>query len=254
MMPPARKGKDATVGGRPSISVVVPALDEEQALPRILETLLRQQGAPPFEVILADGGSGDRTTALFSEITKAWPEPRPQNRLVRSERRGRAVQMNAGARAALGDVLLFLHADTLLPPEALAAVDTALRDRRIVGGGFRHRFDERGPILTAISIWATARARLTRVHYGDQAMFVRRQVFDVLGGFQEIPLFEDLRFAHALRRAGRVVTVPLDVTTSARRLRECGVLRTGVQFATLRLRHALGTDPVVLRRGYPDVR
>jgi rSAM/selenodomain-associated transferase 2 len=205
-------------------------------------------------VILADGGSGDRTTALFSEITAAWPGPRPRSQLVESARRGRALQMNAGARAARGDVLLFLHADTLLPPEALAAVDAALRDRRIVGGGFRHRFDERGVILGTISLWSTARARLTRVHYGDQAMFVRRQVFEALGGFQEIPLFEDLRFAQAMRRAGRVVTVPLAVTTSARRLRECGVLRTGLQFAALRLRHALGADPGVLRRGYPDVR
>ena len=239
---------------RASISVVVPALDEELALPRLLEGLRRQEGAPPFEVILADGGSGDRTTALFSEITASWPEPRPASRLVVSARRGRGAQMNAGARAARGDVLIFLHADTLLPPAAMAAVEAALRDRRIVGGGFRHQFDERGLILAAISIWATARARLTRVHYGDQAMFVRRTVFEGLGGFQEIPLFEDLRFAQALRRSGRVVTVPVSAVTSARRLRECGVLRTGLQFASLRLRYALGSDPVLLRRGYPDVR
>lgn len=239
---------------RASITVVVPVLDEELALPRLLEGLRRQEGAPPFEVILADGGSGDRTTAVFSEITASWPEPRPASRLVVSARRGRAVQMNAGARAARGDVLIFLHADTLLPPAAIAAVEAALRDRRVVGGGFRHRFDERGLILAAISIWATARARLTRVHYGDQAMFVRGTVFEALGGFQEIPLFEDLRFAQALRRSGRVVTVPVSAVTSARRLRECGVLRTGLQFATLRLRYALGSDPVVLRRGYPDVR
>ena len=258
MMDRALDGKGGTTaiedGACPSVSVVIPALDEEKALPEVLESLQRQEGAPPFEVILADGGSADRTAAFFSEIAAAWPQPRPASLLVESPRRGRAAQMNEGARAARGDALLFLHADTLLPPGAIAALGTALRDPRIVGGGFRHRFDEKGVILWTISIWATARARLTRVHYGDQAMFVRRAVFEALGGFQEIALFEDLRFAQALRRAGRVVTVPLRVTTSARRLRRRGVLRTGLQFAALRLRHAMGTDPGVLRRGYPDVR
>ena len=85
-------------------------------------------------------------------------------------------------------------------------------------------------------------------------MFVRRSVFEELGGFEVVPLFEDLRLARALRRAGRVVTLPLSVSTSARRLTEGGVLLTGMHFAALRLRHALGTDPGLLRRGYPDVR
>lgn len=239
---------------RPAVSVVVPALDEEKALPEVLARLRDQRDAPTFEVILADGGSADRTVALFTEIAAAWPVPRPSVRVVACRRRGRAAQMNTGARPARGEGLLFLHADTLLPPAALATVAAALHDRRVVGGGFRHRFLEKGSLLRVISIWATARSRLCRIHYGDQAMFVRRSVFEALGGFEEVPLFEDLRLARSLRCAGRVVTLPIPATTSARRLTQGGVLRTGLLFAALRLRHALGADPGALRRGYPDVR
>lgn len=250
----AGEGRPGAAAGLPEISVVVPALDEERALPGVLASLRGQRVPPPFEVILADGGSRDRTVPLFSEITASWPKPRPGVFVVACERRGRAAQMNAGARAARGECLLFLHADTLLPPAALAAVAAALRDRRVAGGGFRHRFREPGAFLRVISIWATARSRLLRIHFGDQAMFLRRSVFEALGGFPDVPLFEDLRLARSLRRAGRVVTLPIHATTSARRLARGGALRTGVQFAALRLRHALGADPGVLRRGYPDVR
>lgn len=239
---------------QPWISVVVPALDEEKALPDVLVRLRDQRDAPPFEVILADGGSTDRTVPLFSEFTSSWRPPCRGAQVVACPRRGRAAQMNAGAGAARGEGLLFLHADTLLPPSALAAVASALSDPRVVGGGFRHRFREPGLLLAVISIWATFRSRALRVHYGDQAMFARRSTFEALGGFQDIPLFEDLRLAQSLRRAGRVVTVPDHVTTSARRLAQGGVLRTGLQFAALRARHALGADPVTLHRGYPDVR
>ena len=139
MMDRALDGKGGTTaiedGACPSVSVVIPALDEEKALPEVLESLQRQEGAPPFEVILADGGSADRTAAFFSEIAAAWPQPRPASLLVESPRRGRAAQMNAGARAARGDVLLFLHADTLLPPGAIAALGTALRDFAAPGWG-----------------------------------------------------------------------------------------------------------------------
>ena len=109
-------------------------------------------------------------------------------------------------------------------------------------------------MLRLISAWASARSRLLGVHYGDQAIFVRRPVFLALGGFPEIPLFEDLRLSRALRRRGEVCTVPLAVTTSARRLREGGIARTAARFAWLKLRHRLGADPARLKAGYPDAR
>ena len=236
------------------LSIIVPTLDEEYVLPDALASLERQNFDHPFEVILSDGGSRDRTVAIFERATRGWPARGRAAGVVVSPIPGRASQMNSGARAARGAVLLFLHADTWLPPDAARAVVGALSDERIVGGGFRHRFRETDLLLRVISAYATTRSVLRRVHFGDQAMFVRRSVFDDVGGFPGIPLFEDLRFSKALRLRGRVVTLPLHSTTSARRLRQGGVARVAARFAWLKLRNAFGADPERLKAGYPDVR
>ena len=130
----------------------------------------------------------------------------------------------------------------------------ALEDPAVVGGGFRHSFKETGMLLRFISTWATARSRLTGIHLGDQAIFVRRSRFESIGGFPDIPLFEDLDLWRGLRPHGRIVTVPLSISTSARRLIETGPLRMALRFARLEVRHALGIDPARLRDDYPDVR
>ena len=236
------------------LSIVIPVLNEERALPEVLAGLETQEDAPPFEVVLADGGSTDGTVARF----EAWKGPRlapgQAARLVVSPRAGRATQMNIGARTATGKALLFLHADTVLPPPAARAVTEALADPAVVGGGFRHAFRETGSLLRLISFWATTRSRLFGIHLGDQAIFVRRSAFEAFGGFPEVPLFEDLYLSRRLRAAGRVVTLPLAARTSARRLLSRGVLRTGMQFAWLRIRLGIGADLSRLRSSYPDVR
>jgi rSAM/selenodomain-associated transferase 2 len=236
-----------------STSIIIPALDEVEALPAALAGVAAQ-GEGGLEVILADGGSRDRTIGLFRDLTRDWPGTGCAVRVVTIGRAGRSSQMNAGARVASGDVLLFLHADTRLPPGAIRAIRLALAEPRVVGGGFRHRFEDPHLLLRLISACATARSRLFGIHYGDQAMFLRRSVFMALGGFAEIPLFEDLRLSRALRGRGGVRTLPLSVTTSARRLRHGGIGRTAARFAWLKLRYALGADPDRLRAGYPDVR
>jgi rSAM/selenodomain-associated transferase 2 len=238
----------------PALSVVVPALDEEAAIPELFLGLEAQAGWPSLEVVLADGGSRDGTLVKFAERTRSWPARGWTARAIVSPQTGRAAQMNAGARLARGQAFLFLHADTRLPSGALRAVAAALADPGVVGGGFRHRFKEPGILLRLISAGATARSLIRGIHYGDQGMFLRRPVFEALGGFPEVPLFEDLRLARALRRRGRVVTLALAVETSARRLRQGGVGRTAARFAWLKLRHALGADPARLKAGYPDVR
>jgi rSAM/selenodomain-associated transferase 2 len=243
------------------ISVVIPTLDEEAALPATLAALAAQREAPPWEAILADGGSRDRTITLFEAAAgpfeaagRAAAGRRIVGRVVRCAARGRAAQMNAGAAEARGDALLFLHADTLLPRDGLAAMARALADPGVAGGGFRLAFLETDVRLRVVGAWATWRSRLTGIHYGDQAMFLRCDLFRRLGGFPPLPLFEDLRLARLLRKEGNVITLPCPVSTSGRRLLEGGVLKTCLRFAWLKARHALGTDPARLHREYRDVR
>jgi rSAM/selenodomain-associated transferase 2 len=239
------------------VSVIVPAFDEEAALPATLTALFEQRDPPDFEIVLADGGSRDRTIARFeSRVARdAGRGPGgPPGRVLCCRARGRAAQMNAGAAAARGDVFVFLHADTLLPPEGLARVAQALARPGTAGGGFALSYAESDPRLRLIAAWATLRSRLTRTHYGDQAMFARRDAFARAGRFEEVPLFEDLRFARALRRQGRIVTLSPAVRTSGRRLLQQGVLRTALQFARLKLLHAAGADPRRLAGRYRDVR
>ena len=236
------------------LSIIMPTLDEEYVLPKTLSTLQGQNFDSPVEVILSDGGSRDATLETFERSTCSWGSMEWMTRVVVASRCGRATQLNAGARVATGEVLLFLHADTWLPPGSLHAIIEAVGDPRVVGGGFRLRFNEPGALLRVIAGYATARSMLRGVHYGDQAMFVRRQAFEDLGGFPEIPLFEDLALSKALRRRGRVVTLPLPVITSARRLGRGGVVRTAARFAWLKIRYALGADPERLKEEHPDVR
>lgn len=191
------------------ISVVIPALDEESNIEDCLRSV---QSAGNAEVIVVDGGSTDATARIAQ----------PFAHLIRA-RRGRALQMNAGAHCATGEVLLFLHADSRLPPGALAAIRTALEDRRVVGGTFSLRFDGVHPLLRCYERFT--RLRPIVFHYGDQGIFVRRDAFDALGGFAEVPLMEDVDFLRRLSRAGTVALLPSAVTTSSRRFVANGIVR-----------------------------
>jgi len=243
-----------TAGAPPEISVVIAALDEEAALPGAVAALARQAGAPPFEAILVDGGSSDHTIEIFRRSTRDWPSRGRGAQVLSPGRAGRAVQMNAGLEAARAPVVLFLHADTLLPDGALRAVSEAMADPAVSGGGFALRFFDTSPLLSLIAGWATLRSRLFHIHYGDQAPFVRRDVVDRIGGVPDLALFEDLELARAVKRAGRVVPLRLAVATSARRLRSGGIARTALRFAWLKACYALGSDPGRLKDRYRDVR
>ncbi|HXJ80961.1 MAG TPA: TIGR04283 family arsenosugar biosynthesis glycosyltransferase [Candidatus Methylomirabilis sp.] len=224
---------------RARLSIVVPVLDEADNLERLLPHLRRQ--CPDAEVILVDGGSTDRTAL----VAHAWPFV-----CYLPSERGRARQMNAGARAAHGDVLLFLHADTLLPAGAADAIDRSLRDPRIVGGRFDVSFANSHPAFQLIATFMNWRSRLTGIATGDQAIFVRREVFDALDGYPDIPLMEDVEFCARLKRRGRITCPGLRVITSARKWEREGILRTVVLMWTLRLLHYLRVDPARLHGWY----
>ena len=223
------------------LSVIVPALDEEHA---IGTTLARVRRASVHEVIVVDGGSRDRTLAVATPAA---------DRVLRAPA-GRAVQMNAGAAAASGDALLFLHADTLLPLGFDRAIAEALADPAIVGGRFDVHLEGASFWLPLVATGMNWRSRWSGIATGDQAIFVRRAVFESLGGYPAVPLFEDVRFTAALKRRGRMACLRARVVTSARRWERRGALRTIGLMWGLRLAHALGASPERLRRLYDDVR
>ncbi|RPH83085.1 MAG: glycosyltransferase, partial [Candidatus Rokuibacteriota bacterium] len=215
-----------------SLSIVIPALDEAANLARVLPGLVARE--PAAEVLVVDGGSADDSRAAVARV--------PSVRWL-SGPRGRARQMNAGARAARGDILLFLHADTVLPEGAGAAIVAALADAGTVGGRFDVRLDSRRPLLALVGWLMNRRSRLTGICTGDQGIFVRRTVFEALGGYPDIPLMEDVELSRRLKRRGRLVALPLRVVTSARKWEREGVVRTIVLMWGLRLLYALGVSP-----------
>jgi rSAM/selenodomain-associated transferase 2 len=221
-----------------ALSIIVPTLDEAAAIEACLGPLqaLRERGV---EVIVVDGGSCDATRELATPLADR----------VLDAPRGRARQMNAGAHAARGSVLLFLHADTLLPAGA-----DALVARAIEGGARWGRFDVAitgaDPLLRVIACSMNARSRLSAIATGDQAIFVKRDAFQAAGGFPDIPLMEDVALSRALKRAGRPACLRERVVTSGRRWERRGTLRTIFLMWRLRLAYAAGADPSTLSHRY----
>jgi rSAM/selenodomain-associated transferase 2 len=188
-----------------------------------------------------DGGSTDATAATAARF--------PGVRILVSPR-GRARQMNAGARAARGEVLLFLHADTRLPEGALAAVEAAVSEPGVVAGRFDVRFDNARPVFRMIAWFMNRRSRWSGISTGDQAMFVCREVFEAVGGYPEMPLMEDVELCRRLKRRGRIAALRLRVTTSARKWEREGAVRTIVLMWALRLLYMAGVAPARLHRWY----
>jgi rSAM/selenodomain-associated transferase 2 len=222
-----------------AVSIVVPALDEAHGIGRMLEGLapLRAAGA---EVIVVDGGSRDATRAIAQPLCDR----------VLAAPRGRASQMNAGARASRGEILLFLHADTRLPEGALASIRAALAGGRHAWGRFDVRIEARAPLLALVAAMMNLRSRATGIATGDQAMFVRRAAFEAAGGFPAIPLMEDVALSKALKRVSPPACLRDRVATSGRRWERHGVVATIALMWRLRLAYALGADPHRLARRY----
>lgn len=221
------------------LSIIVPMLNEVVALPGLLEQLLplRRCG---IEVLLADGGSDDGSVALAE--CAGFP-------VLRSAR-GRAQQMNAGAAAATGDVLLFLHADTHLPDGAPGLIERALADGRHAWGRFDVAFELRTWTMDATAFGMNLRSRLSGIATGDQALFMTRAVFEAVGGFPDQPLMEDVEITSRLRRRSRPACIRRPVLTSARRWQSRGPWRTILLMWRLRLAYWFGASPADLARRY----
>ena len=221
------------------LSIVVPTLNEAAGVAASLAALQSLRAAG-HEVVVIDGGSGDGTP----DLAAPWADR------VASAPRGRASQMNAGARIAAGDVLLFLHADTRLPARADRMVLDGLAGSGRGWGRFDVRIAGRHPLLRLVAALMNARSRWTGIATGDQALFVRRDAFAAVGGFPPLPLMEDVALSAALKRVSRPLCLRERVTTSGRRWESHGVIRTIALMWWLRLRYFFGTSPERLAEIY----
>lgn len=228
------------MGNTRMISVIIPAHNEEKALPTTLARVFAQDAE--WEILVVDGGSRDATREIARADARA--------RLIAAPK-GRASQMNAGARRARGEWLLFLHADTHLPDGALATI-AALPDS-VQAGGFRHRFSGNDWRLRLISWMDNLRCRRTRVFYGDQALFVRRALFERLGGFPEDHPLEDVVFGERLRKITRPHLLDLHVTTDARKFSQMGAWKSLGRVTLILTCHALRL-PMPASEFFQDVR
>ncbi len=221
------------------ISVVIPTMNEESYLPRALASIPRDA-----EVIVADGGSSDRTV----EIARKHGA-----RVIDSEP-GRGTQMNRGAASATGDVLLFLHADCELGPTAREAMSKGLGDSKIVAGSFRMRISPPSWGYRLVGFGSNFRACALGLPYGDQAIFVRRSVFNAVGGYPETPLMEDVILVRRLRRMGKLTCVKETVQTGSRHWQDLGPVRTTfLNWVTVAL-FFLGVSPARLAPLYHRIR
>ena len=229
------------------LSVIIPALNEEKTIGACLEALEKTEAPGTVEVIVVDGGSRDGTTGIASSFPGAKIATSPP---------GRGIQMNRGAREATGEVLLFLHADVILPPKTDSLIRHGLAKPGAIGGWFKVRTivsPERGWVFRSLISTANWRSHFGRYPYGDQAVFVKRNVFEKLRGFRDIPIMEDIEFSRRLRREGTLVKVDAYVKVSGRRW-EKNIVRNVLKLKLLPLLYRLGVSPTTLARFYGEVR
>ncbi len=222
---------------KPSLSVIIPTLNEEENLPRTLEALVAN---PALEIIIADGGSSDKTLEIASDAGV---------RLVQCPA-GRGSQLNDGARAARSDIFLFLHADTILPDNFIIPIRKCLAKTDVVAGAFRLAIDLPGSGIRLIEKGANFRSEFFQMPYGDQGIFIRKERFEAAGGFPEIEIMEDFALMRILKRSGRIELLEMAATTSGRRWRNKGRVKTTLINQAMIIGYLLGFSPTSLASWY----
>lgn len=198
-----------------SISIIIPTLNEEANIGRCLSTLLAQD--PEVEIIVSDAGSTDKTLAIVGSFKKV--------KLI-SAPRGRALQMNIAAKSSCGEILCFLHADSLIPPSFVSEIGKAFSDPKVSAAFFRYAVDLKALRYRVMEMLVRLRSELLKIPYGDQAICLKKSTFEKLGGYREVAILEDLYLVRALRKQGTLKSIPLELVTLARRYEEKGFLRT----------------------------
>lgn len=222
------------------ISIIIPILNEAKILEKTLSQLQPELGH--HELIIVDGGSTDGSIRIAAKYGK-----------VLTSARGRSRQLNTGAAAATGDILLFLHADTWLEQGALRAVEAALSSGYI-GGGFRQKIDGKSILYRMIETAGDIRGKYLKVFYGDSGIFLARADFEKIGGFPDVPILEDMKFSKGLGQLGKTTLVTPYIHISARRWETRGILRTTLNNWLITLLYFLGISPEKLARLYSHIR
>jgi rSAM/selenodomain-associated transferase 2 len=225
----------------PDVSIIIPTLNEANSISEVLERV--ESFGKIAEVIVVDGGSIDETVSIAGGY----------NAKVLHAPRGRGTQMHVGAKAASGDVLWFLHADTIPPFDAIEEIITALKDTKTIGGNFTIRFDGESGAARFLT-WLYPNLRKIGLIYGDSAIFVRRTVYERVGGFKPFPIFEDLDLVRRLKSVGQMANLSAKVTTSSRRFENRSFLLTFMRWSFLQVLFWLGVSPFTLVKMYPAYR
>ncbi|MFP4297835.1 MAG: TIGR04283 family arsenosugar biosynthesis glycosyltransferase [Spirulinaceae cyanobacterium] len=221
-----------------TISIIIPTLNEAT---QIVQTIQNAQTGDGIEIIIVDAGSEDNTIQYAQKLgVKTFLSPQP----------GRAAQMNFGATQATGDILLFLHADTQLPPHYDGLIRAALAQPGVIAGAFQLGIDSPEMSLRLVEKMVSWRSRFFQLPYGDQALFLTQETFKACGGFPDLPIMEDFEFVRRLKRQGKIVLVSASVSTSARRWQKLGVFKTTIINQIIILGYFLGISPQQLRHWY----
>lgn len=226
----------------PAFSIIIPVLHEGNIINGLLESLRRFAAEKPVEIIVVDGSpSQDTLQVITDETIQKY-----------SCQAGRARQMNLGAAHASGDILIFLHADTLLPTNALTRIQETLQDPGLVGGAFSLQIDSPRFLLRIIAMFSTLRSRMTRAPYGDQTIFLRKSYFDSIGGYHDLPLMEDVELMRRIKKhKDDIIILPVTVITSDRRWNQEGLLYTAFRDTLIIFLYWCGMPAEKLARFYP---
>lgn len=223
------------------VSIIIPTLNEEKTIANTIKNLINLNGDK--EVIVVDGGSSDNTIEEASKYTK----------VIKSQK-GRAFQMNAGARVSNGDILWFVHSDSVIHKDSLIEIEKAI-NKGYVGGGFHLCFyDWDTRFMKFMEITSNIRGKFLNLIYGDQGIFVRRNVFEKLGGFPQIEIMEDWEFSIRMKKIGKMCLINLPIGTSARRFKQGGGLKTLLLMHKLKILYTLGVSPKELVKIYREAR
>lgn len=223
------------------LSIIIPTFNEERCIEYTLQAI--KAIAPDAEVLVVDGGSTDATLARARQYAR-----------VLSTQRGRGGQLNAGVAATQGDIILFLHADTVPEADGILELLAVMEDETVFGGAFRMRFDVQTPLYKRIGQNVTQRSLRTKSYTGDQAIFTRRSTFEQLGRYCDWPFMEDVEYSERMGKAGKVVLLTHEVETSARRHERWGLFRTQLTVVLIRILYLLKVPPAAYEWLWPPVR